>query len=144
VELPPPVLVLDEPPLVTAAVAVTVAIAEPIFVESTTDTAVMVTVAGVGTVIGAVYTPDAEIIPTVALPPAVPLTLQFTAVLEAPVTVAVNVWVIPTVTFMVAGETDTVTGAATVTVAEADFVVSATDVALIVTVAGDGTVDGAV
>jgi len=45
---------------------------------------------------------------------------------------------------MVAGETDTVTGAATVTVAEADFVVSATDVALIVTVAGDGTVDGAV
>ena len=91
VELPPPVLVLDEPPLVTAAVAVTVAIAEPIFVESTTDTAVMVTVAGVGTVIGAVYTPDAEIIPTVALPPEVPLTLQFTAVLEAPVTVAVNV-----------------------------------------------------
>jgi hypothetical protein len=91
VELPPPVLLLDEPPLDAAAVAITVAMAEPSFVESTTDTAAIVTVAGVGTVIGAVYTPDAEIIPTMALPPAVPLTLQFTAVLEAPATAALNV-----------------------------------------------------
>jgi hypothetical protein len=83
------VLLLDEP--VAAALAITVTMAEPIFVESATDTAVIVTVAGVGTVIGAVYTPDAEIIPIVALPPAVPLTLQFTAVLEAPVTAAANV-----------------------------------------------------
>jgi hypothetical protein len=45
---------------------------------------------------------------------------------------------------MVAGVTATVMGAATVTIADADFVVSAADVALIVTVAGDGTVDGAV
>jgi hypothetical protein len=45
---------------------------------------------------------------------------------------------------MVAGVTATVIGAATVIVADADFVVSAADVALIVTVAGDGTVDGAV
>jgi hypothetical protein len=134
---------VDEPPL-AAAVAITVAMAEPILVESATDTAVIVTVAGVGTVMGAVYTPDAEIIPTVALPPAVPLTLQLTAVLEAPVTAAVNVCVIPTVTLMVAGVTDTVIGAATVTVADADFVVSAADVALIVTAAGAGTVDGAV
>ncbi len=50
----------------------------------------------------------------------------------------------PAVTFAVAGVTDTVIGAATVTVADADFVVSAADVALMVTVAGDGTVDGAV
>jgi hypothetical protein len=37
-----------------AAVAITVAVAEAIFVESMTETAVIVTVAGVGTVIGAV------------------------------------------------------------------------------------------
>jgi hypothetical protein len=45
---------------------------------------------------------------------------------------------------MVAGVTDTVIGAATVTVADADLVVSAAEVALMVTAAGDGTVDGAV
>ena len=50
----------------------------------------MVTVAGEGTVIGAVYIPDAEIMPTIALPPATPLTLQFTIVLEEPVTAAAN------------------------------------------------------
>jgi len=54
VELPPPVLLLDEPPLEAAAVAITVAAAEAIFVESMTDTAVIVTVAGVGTIMGAV------------------------------------------------------------------------------------------
>jgi hypothetical protein len=72
------------------------------------------------------------------------LTLQFTDILELPVTAAANVCVIPTVILAVPGVTDTVIGAATVTVAEADFVVSAADVALIVTAAGDGTVDGAV
>ena len=54
---PPPVLLVDEPPLplvTVAAAGITVAWAEPIFVESTADTAVMVTVAGEGTVIGAV------------------------------------------------------------------------------------------
>jgi hypothetical protein len=60
-------------------------------VESAAETAVTVTTAGEGTVIGAVYTPDVEIMPTVALPPATPLTLQFTVVFEDPVTVAVNV-----------------------------------------------------
>jgi hypothetical protein len=60
-------------------------------VESAAEVAVTVTVAGDGTVIGAVYTPDVEIMPTVALPPATPLTLQFTEVLADPVTVAANV-----------------------------------------------------
>lgn len=104
----------------------------------------MVTVAGEGTVIGAVYAPAAEIIPTMALPPATPLTLQFTIVLEEPATVAVNAWVMATCTLAVAGVTDTVTGAAIVTCADADFVLSAAEVALTVTVAGDGTVVGAV
>jgi hypothetical protein len=55
--LPPMPLVDDDPPppLETLAVeGITVAWADPIFVESTADTAVIVTVAGVGTVIGAV------------------------------------------------------------------------------------------
>jgi hypothetical protein len=60
-------------------------------VESAADTAVTVTTAGEGTVIGAAYTPVAEIMPTAALPPATPLTLQFTTVFEDPLTVAVNV-----------------------------------------------------
>jgi ABC-type uncharacterized transport system permease subunit len=47
-------------------------------------------------------------------------------------------------TLAVAGVTDTITGAAIVTCAAADFVLSAADVALTVTVAGDGTVVGAV
>ena len=89
VVLPVPLVVLPPPP-VEAAVATTVTWADIDLVESAADTAVTVTVAGEGTVIGAVYTPDAEIIPTVALPPAVPLTLQFTAVFEEPVTVAAN------------------------------------------------------
>jgi hypothetical protein len=104
----------------------------------------MVTVAGAGTAIGAVYTPEAEIIPTVALPPAIPLTLQFTAMLEEPVTAAANVCVIPICTLAIAGVTVTVTGTTTVTCADADFVLSAVDVALTVTVAGDGTLPGAV
>jgi hypothetical protein len=85
-----PLVVLPLPP-VDAAVATTVTWTDIDLVESAADTAVTVTVAGEGTVIGAVYTPDVEIIPTVALPPAVPLTLQFTAVFEEPVTVAVNI-----------------------------------------------------
>jgi hypothetical protein len=60
-------------------------------VESAAETAVTVTAAGEGTVIGAVYMPDVEIMPIVALPPATPLTLQFTEVFDAPVTAAVNV-----------------------------------------------------
>jgi hypothetical protein len=143
----PPVLLVDEPPPPLATVAVediTVAWAEAIFVESTADMAVMVTVAGFGTVTGAVYTPDAEIIPTDELPPAIALTLQFTDVLELPVTAPVNIWVIPAVTFAIPGVTVTAMGAATVTVAMADLVVSAEDMALMVTAAGEGTVEGAV
>jgi len=49
-----------------------------------------------------------------------------------------------TPTLAVAGETDTPTAAVTVTVAVADFVVSATDVATTVTLGFAGIVDGAV
>jgi hypothetical protein len=88
VELPPEVVVL---PPGAAGAATTVTWAEADLVESAADTAVTVTIAGEGTVTGAVYTPDVEIIPTVALPPATPLTLQFTTVFDEPVTDAANV-----------------------------------------------------
>jgi hypothetical protein len=64
-----------------------------------------------------------------------PATLQVTAVLVVPVTVAVNCWVCPTPTLAVDGETDTLTLCVMVIVAEADTVVSAAEVAVIVTVA---------
>jgi hypothetical protein len=70
--------------------AVTVALADPDFVVSAWDTAVTVTVAGLGTAEGAVYSPEVEIVPTDEFPPVTPFTCQVTAVLEVPVTVAVN------------------------------------------------------
>jgi len=74
----------------------------------------------------------------------VPERLQVTAVLLVPVTVAVNCCCAPTVTFTAVGDTDTATGGKTVTVALADFVESACEVAVTVTVAGLGTFAGAV
>jgi hypothetical protein len=61
---------------------------------SATETAVMATVAGDGTAVGAVYTPELEIMPTVELPPVVPFTSHVTLVFEVPVTIAVNDWVV--------------------------------------------------
>jgi hypothetical protein len=49
---------------------------------------------------GAVYSPVGEINPAMALPPAAPFTLQFTAVLEVPVTVAAYCDVVPNVTLV--------------------------------------------
>ena len=60
-------------------------------------------------------------------------------------TVAVNCCVALSATLAVVGATDTeIGGRVTVTVAEADLVLSATEVAVTVTVAGEGTVAGAV
>src|SRR5438045_7226119 len=64
--------------------------AEADFVGSACDTAVTATVAGFGTTAGAVYRPELDIVPTVALPPVTPLTCQVTAVLLVFCTVAVN------------------------------------------------------
>lgn len=85
-------------------------------------------------------------VPTVELPPATPFTCQFTAVLEDPVTVGVNAFVCPTVTFALVGLTDTeTTGAAwIVTLAVAFFVVSACEIAFTVAVGVLGTLAGAV
>ena len=69
----------------------TVTVAEAERVGSAADTAVTLTVAGVGMVAGALYSPKLEIVPTVGLPPTRPLTCQLTAVLApALTTVAVK------------------------------------------------------
>ena len=88
---PPPFVLLEELPVSAAVAGVTVTEAEADLVESAADTAVMVTIMEAELLMGAVYRPEVEIIPTVELPPAAPLTLQFTAIFEEPVTVAVNI-----------------------------------------------------
>jgi hypothetical protein len=107
---------------------VTVRLADADFVRSATLVAVTVKVPAV---LGEVYKPDAVIVPPVAD--------QVTAVLLEPVTVAVNCCVFPVWIEDEDGLIETETdggGAVTVTVAVADFVESATLVAVMVYVPG--------
>ena len=150
----PPRLGVSVTATVPPLAAVTVMVAEADFVPSATEVAFKVTVAGVGTLPGAVYVtaePEAlvvgETVPhAVPLQP-VPVTVQVTPLFaESLPTVAVKACVPFTVTLAVVSDNVTVMGAVvvvTVIVAEADFVVSATDVAFNVTVAGFGTAAGA-
>ena len=105
--------------------AVTVTVAEADLVVSATLVAVTVTLPAVA---GAVKSPPVVMLPALAV--------QVTAGLLLPVTVAVNCCVAPVISEAVAGamETETTTGAVTVTVAAADLVGSATLVALTVKV----------
>jgi hypothetical protein len=101
----------------------------------------------VGTPEGATYNPVDDMNPTVWLPPATPLTCQVTEVFGDPLTEAVNCWLPKLGTVTVLGETltppeDVVL--VTVTVADADFVVSACDIAVTVTGEALGTAEGAV
>jgi hypothetical protein len=73
-----------------------------------------------------------------------PLKLHVTTVFVVLVTVAVNSCVFPATTFAVVGEMLTITGRRIVTVADADLVLSAMEVATMVTCAGLGTAPGAV
>lgn len=70
--------------------------------------------------------------------------VQVTAWLAVPVTVALNCCWAPTVTLAEDGETETATARMIVTLAEADLLASACEVAVTVTVAGFGTDAGAV
>src|SRR5882757_4772451 len=146
--VPPAPTVADTGEIVTLTTAggVTVTWAEADFVGSAWDTAATVTMAGFGTTAGAVYRPALDIVPTVGLPPVTPLTCQVTAVLLVFCTVAANCCVPPAPTVADTGEIVTLTtaGGVTVTWAEADFVASAWDTAVTVTVAGFGTTAGAV
>ena len=55
-----------------------VALADADLLASACDTALIVTMAGLGTDDGAAYRPVALIVPKVVLPPAIPFTFQFT------------------------------------------------------------------
>jgi hypothetical protein len=91
-----------------AAEMLTLAFAD--FVLSAWLVAVIVTVAGLGTALGAVYIPPGEIVPNVLLPPATSFTDQFTAVLLDPLTLAVK-FCVPLVKIAAdEGETLTETG----------------------------------
>src|SRR5947207_15185844 len=70
--------------------AVMVTCAEADFVGSAWDTAATVTMAGFGTTAGAVYRPELDIVPTVALPPITPLTRSEERRVGEDSTVAVN------------------------------------------------------
>ncbi len=106
---------------------VTVAIVD--FVGSATEVAFTVIVCFAVTV-GAVYRPTVLILPRLV---PVPLNDQVTAVLLVPVRAAVNCCVFALVNVAVAGVTVTFTGT-NVIVALADFVGSASEVAVTVTV----------
>lgn len=86
--------------------------AEALFEGSPSLVAVTVTLPAGGRICGAVYRPAFEIVPAVALPPAMPSTLQVTAVSLVPVTSAVKDCIPPrkivaldgvTLTLMMAG-----------------------------------------
>jgi hypothetical protein len=84
-------------------------------------------------------------VPASAEPPVVPLTLHVTAVFVVFNRVAANCWLCVVTTLAVIGLTVTETGGnVIVTVAEALLVESAELIAVIVTVSGLGTEDGAV
>ena len=131
---------------VTFAAVTTCTIAEAEAEEEATDVAVTITVLEAGTLAGAVYMPVLEIAPQAEPLHPEPESVQVTAVLDAPVTVAANCCVSPVTTTAVAGviPTEIACGAPTVTVALADCVKSASDVAFTVTVGGEGIVAGAV
>jgi hypothetical protein len=106
----------------------------------------MVTAGGAGTFAGAVYKPEVEMDPQVAPEHPAPAMLHFTAAFVLPVTFAVNCCVEPALTEAVAGETETDTDVSDsmTTLAEADFVGEAAEVAVTVASAGLGTLAGAV
>ena len=81
----------------------------PDAVESAKLAARTVTVLGLGTMLGAVYKPEALIVPEAIFPPATPFTCHVTAVLDDPVMTALNDSVAPTLTVALDGETLAVT-----------------------------------
>jgi hypothetical protein len=100
----------------------------------------------VGTPPGAAYNPLVEMNPKAWLPPAMPLTSQVIAALGEPFTEAANCWLPKFGTVAALGDTLTESDEplVTVTMADANFVVSAWEVAVTVTCGGLGTATGAV
>ena len=94
--------------MVTATSLVIVTEAEAVEVVSACAIAATVTLEGEGSVCGAVYSPAGEIVPTCAFPPATALTVQLTAALSLPLTVAANATPLPSSTDALAGVIATV------------------------------------
>jgi len=85
----PPVGTLTVPGATTTAMSsFKLTFAEPLACPSAWLTAVTVTLGGDGKFAGAVYTPAAEIVPALAVPPATPFTSHVTLVFGMPVTMA--------------------------------------------------------
>jgi hypothetical protein len=141
--------------MLTAMAGVTVIIAAAVFAEFAAEVAVSVTVGGAGILVGAVYLIDAPdaLAPADKVPQALPLqpvpdSAQVTPrFCESFCTVAAKVCVPPTGTLAVSGDNVTTMAvgfAVIVIVAAADLVLSLTEAAVSVTVAGAGTFAGAV
>lgn len=151
----PPALGVTVTPVPPLRTVVTVMVADAVFVVSVTEVAVNVTVGGTGMLAGAVYvtaTPEAleagATVPHVAPLQPTPERDHVTPLPAVSLaTVAVNACAAPARTLAVASDRVTPTGAdaaATVMVAAVVLVASATEVAVNVTVAGLGTLAGAV
>src|SRR5579864_7548433 len=76
------ITLLGEIPKPEAAVMVTTADSDAVL--SACETAATVTIPDAGMVDGAWYRPEVEMVPTLAFPPAVPLTCQLTVVFVVP------------------------------------------------------------
>jgi hypothetical protein len=139
--------------------AITVISAVALREVSALDVATTYTPAGLGTAAGAIYStgpdrgpvggaqglePATHICPTLALPFAVPSTLQVTAVLLLPCTFGVSVVLRPAATCAAVGVSVRLIPLTTVIVAEADCVESATLVATSITGFAGGIEAGAV
>lgn len=94
----------DTPEGLTLIGKAMVTVASAVLLASAPDMPVMVTVCGLGTVDGAVYRPDPVMVPEVGVPPATPFTSQFTVLLLAFFTSAVNCCVALVATVAVVGE----------------------------------------
>jgi hypothetical protein len=92
----------------------------------------------------AVFAPVLEIVPSAELPPATPFTSHVTVLPPARQNDALNACVSPNPTFADGGVIEFVATQVIVTLALPDFAVSATLVAVTLTVGGDGGATGAV
>jgi hypothetical protein len=119
---------------------------EPYLAGLATDTAVIVIAENGGTLVGAVYSPDGLIEPQDPPTQPIPLTLHVTDVFAVPITVAENCCRPPvaSTTWFGYTVTETVEGATIVRVALAVAVTSASEVAVTVTLDGEGAIAGAV
>lgn len=118
--------------------------AEADFVVSACDVTVTVTAAGLGRIAGAVYSPAAVMCPQFEPVQPAPATLQSTDVLELPVTCAENCREAEAAMVAEVGEMVMWTPGTIVTAELADFVGSATDVAVTEKNGGFGGMAGAV